>query len=277
MQTIQWFPGHMAKAVKMMRENLKFVQGVIIVLDARAPFACLNAKLDELFSGKKILYVINKSDTVKISDLQRVLTAMKKEGKNCVAVSSFDKKSLVKLKNELFNMFDDIISKNREKGIFKAVRVMVAGIPNTGKSTLINSLVGSKKAVTGDKAGVTRSGQWVKLSDLELFDTPGTMPPSFDNQKNALHLAYIGSVNDDILDMGDLALELIKELRDNYPELLKARYGLENVDKEGLELFDEICLQRGFVLKGRELDYDRCANAVIDDLRKGRIGKICFD
>ena len=154
---------------------------------------------------------------------------------------------------------------------------MVAGIPNTGKSTIINSLCGGKKAITGDKAGVTKGKQWVRLRELELLDTPGTMPPAFDNQILAKHLAYIGSMNDANIDFNDLAFELLKELQVTYPNLLKSKYGIENTEVETLELFDAICVRRGFLRRGGEFDYDRCAVAIIDDFRKGRIGKIILD
>ena len=156
------------------------------------------------------------------------------------------------------------------------MRVMVAGIPNTGKSTIINALSGGKKTQTGNKAGITRGKQWVRLKDLELLDTPGTMPPAFDDQQSALRLAYIGSMNDANIDFNDLAFELLKELSVKYPELLKARYGTEGV-QEPLDAMNAICVRRGFLLKGGDYDYERCAAAVIDDFRKGRIGKIFLD
>ena len=138
-------------------------------------------------------------------------------------------------------------------------------------------LCGGKKAITGDKAGVTKGKQWVRLRELELLDTPGTMPPAFDNQILAKHLAYIGSMNDANIDFNDLAFELLKELQVKYPNLLKNKYSIENVDIETLELFDAICVRRGFLRRGGEYDYDRCAVAIIDDFRKGRIGKIILD
>ena len=156
------------------------------------------------------------------------------------------------------------------------MRIMVAGIPNTGKSTIINALSGGKKTQTGNKAGVTRGKQWVRLRELELLDTPGTMPPAFDNQVIAKRLAYIGSMNDATVDMGDLAYELLLELWEKYPECLRERYGIENGDNT-LDMMNAVCARRGFLLKGGEYDYERAASAVIDDFRKGRIGKIFLD
>ncbi len=152
---------------------------------------------------------------------------------------------------------------------------MVAGVPNTGKSTLINLLAGSKRAETGDKAGVTRGKQWIRCEGFELLDTPGTMPPAFDNQYLATHLAYVGSVNDDILDMDDIALALLGELARKYPKRLEERYGIDGGTP--LEMLETVCKRRGFVLRGGEYDYERAERAVIDDFRKGKLGRITLD
>ena len=277
MQHLQWFPGHMTAAMRMMEDNLKSVDGVMIVLDARAPRASLNSKLDKLFNNKKILYVLNKCDLIDGSDVKRTVAEFTAEGKETVAVSAMDKRAVDLLYSRIFALLKEKLDRNKEKGIFKPIRIMVAGIPNTGKSTIINALCGGKKAVTGNKAGVTKGKQWVRLKDLELLDTPGTMPPAFDNQTLAKHLAYIGSMNDANIDFNDLAYELIGELKVKYPELLKIKYGLEETDLPTLELFEKICVRRGFLRRGGEYDYERCATAVIDDFRKGRIGKIILD
>ena len=277
MQHLQWFPGHMTAAMRMMEENVKAVDGVMIVLDARAPRASLNKKLDKLFINKKVLYVLNKTDLVEANDVKRTVAEFTKDGKETVAVSAMDKRAVDLLYNRIFALLKDKLDRNKEKGVFKPIRIMVAGIPNTGKSTIINALCGGKKAITGDKAGVTKGKQWVRLRELELLDTPGTMPPAFDNQVLAKHLAYIGSMNDANIDFGDLAYELLAELKEKYPELLKNKYGIENLQLSAIELFNAICLRRGFLRKGGEFDYDRCATAIIDDFRKGRIGKIILD
>ena len=277
MQHLQWFPGHMTAAMRMMEENLKAVDGVMVVLDARAPRASLNSKLDKLFANKKVLYVLNKTDLVNGVDVNRTIAEFSKEGKETVAISAMDKRAVDLLYTKLFSLLKEKLEKNKQKGVFKPIRFMVAGIPNTGKSTIINALCGGKKAITGDKAGVTKGKQWVRLKELELLDTPGTMPPAFDNQTLAKHLAYLGSMNDANIDFNDLAFELLKELKEKYPELLKAKYDIKDIDVETLELFDEICVRRGFLRRGGEYDYDRCSVAIIDDFRKGRIGKIILD
>ena len=277
MQHLQWFPGHMTAAVRMMEENLKAVDGVMMVLDARAPRASINNKLSKMFSGKKILYVLNKSDLISHADAMRTVKEFAKEGKTAVSVSAMDKRAVDLLYSEIFNLLKDKVEKYKSKGIFKPIRIMVTGIPNTGKSTIINALCGGKKAVTGNKAGVTKGKQWVRIKELELLDTPGTMPPAFENQTYAKHLAYIGCMNDANIDFNDLAYELIAELKEKYPELLKSKYSIEDLDVETIEIYDAICLRRGFLRRGGEFDYERLATAIIDDLRKGRIGKIIFD
>ena len=277
MQHLQWFPGHMTAAMRMMEENLKAVDGVMIVLDARAPRASLNSKLDKLFNNKKVLYVLNKTDLVEKADVVRTVSEFKAEGRETVAVSAMDKRAVDLLYERIFALLKEKIERYRLKGMFKPIRIMVAGIPNTGKSTIINALCGGKKAVTGNKAGVTKGKQWVRIRELELLDTPGTMPPAFDNQTLAKHLAYIGSMNDANIDFNDLSYELLAELKVKYPELLKAKYGIEDLDVETLELFNAICVRRGFLRRGGEFDYERCATAIIDDFRKGRIGKIILD
>ena len=162
------------------------------------------------------------------------------------------------------------------KGVTRTFRFMVAGIPNTGKSTIVNLLSGQKKAKTGDKAGVTRDVRWLRCEGFDLLDTPGTMPPSFDSQYHARHLAFIGSVNDDILDMDDVALELLGELAEKYPQYLTDRYGITDFS-EKLGMYEALCKRRGFMLRGGEYDYERGAKALMDDFRKGRVGKICLE
>lgn len=277
MQKLQWFPGHMTAAMRMMEENIKLVDGVMIVLDARAPFSSINPKFNKLFENKKILYVINKCDLIENYDAKKTISRLKDMGFTAVSVSAMDKRAVDLLYERIFSLLKEKLDKNKLKGIFKPIRIMVCGIPNTGKSTIINALCGGKKTLTGNKAGVTKGKQWVRLRELELLDTPGTMPPYFENQTFAKHLAYIGSMNDANLDFGDLAFEFIDEMKVKYPNLLKEKYGLEDLTLPTLELFNAICVRRGFLMKGGDYDYDRCAIAVIEDFRKGRIGKIILD
>ena len=267
----------MAKAMRLMEECLPMVDGVIIVLDARCPFACINRKHEKMFANKSVLYVLNKADLISRADVLRLTEMFVKEKKNVIAIDAKSKRDIASLYSKIFEVLKDKVERNKAKGYFKPVRAMVAGIPNTGKSTIINSLVGGKKAQTGDKAGVTRSNQWVKLAELELLDTPGTMPPSFEDQGMAKHLAYIGSINDEIIDKSDLCLELIAELKEKYPNELMERYKLTELKEMPIDVYEDICQKRGFLVKRGEYDYERCAKAVIEDLRSGKIGKISFE
>ena len=275
MKNIQWFPGHMTKSMRQISESAKLIDGVICVVDARAPFSCINKKLGEIFLNKPIIFALNKSDLVERVDLNRMLSKFKEQNLIACPVIATDKKSTLNCLSLLKGELKEKIERNTQKG--KPIRVSVIGIPNTGKSTFINSLCGQKKTITGDKAGVTRSTQWVKINGVELLDTPGTMPPSFESQELARKLAYIGSINDDILDKEEICLELLKELMVICPSKLNEKYKIDCEGKEGLAVYEEICKKRGFLLRGGDFDYTRCANAVIDDFRKGRIGKICLE
>ncbi|HBF86495.1 MAG TPA: ribosome biogenesis GTPase YlqF [Clostridiales bacterium] len=273
---INWFPGHMSKAMRKTAEDVKLCDGVIFVLDARAPFACINDKLTGLFANKPIIYCINKRDTIDSAAEKRIAEKFAEKKLFYVFSDAFSKKDVERIRAACEIALEDRIERDKLKGVKRTLRFMVAGIPNTGKSTLINSLCGRKSAETGDKAGVTRSNKWIKSGGIELLDTPGTMPPNMENQKYARHLAYIGAINDDIFDAEDLALSLIGELKTVAPLCLKEKYGVETSGTP-LEIFEGICIKRGFLLKGGEKDFSRGARAVIDDFRKQRLGKICFE
>ena len=274
---INWFPGHMRKAMKRTEEDVKLCDGVIYVVDARAPFACINEKLTSLFLNKPVVYCINKRDTIDEGAERRIGEKFAEKGMYFVFSDAFSKKDAEKIKSACVFALKEKIERDRLKGVKRPLRFMVAGIPNTGKSTLINSLCGRKSAETGDKAGVTRANKWVKTGDIELLDTPGTMPPNMQDQTHARHLAYIGAINDDILDAEEIALKLIEELGVVAPAAIKEKYGVETENATPLEILDGICRKRGFLLKGGEKDYERGAKAIVDDLRKQRLGKICFE
>lgn len=266
----------MTKALRMMEENVKLCDAVIYVLDARAPFACINEKLNEICKFKPILYILNKSDLIERFDLNKIMENFKREGRNVLPTVGTDLKDGKSVYSTVITLLSDKINAKKAKGITKAVRVMVCGIPNTGKSTIINSLSGKRQAQTGDKAGVTKGKQWIKLYDMELLDTPGTMPPSIENQLYARHLAYVGSINDNILDLEGLCLDFIKELTEKHSGLLNKKYGVDETGSP-LEIYEGICKARGFLIRGGEYDYERCSKALLDDFRKGRLGKICLE
>ena len=273
---LQWFPGHMTRAMRMMEEQVKLVDGIVYVLDSRAPYASINNKLLGLFGNKPVLYVLNKSDLVNYSELNLVIKDFEKNGKAVVSAVGTSDKSAKAIYDSIFKLLAPTLEKYKNKGIKRPLRVMVVGIPNTGKSTIINLICGGKKAKTGDKAGVTKDKQWVKIKDLEFLDTPGTMPPSFDNQTNAEYLAFIGSINDDILDFAELSLSLINYLVKNLPSSLTDIYKVDVENKESLQILEDIAKKRGAIKKGGEIDYERVASTLIIDLRKGKLGKILF-
>ena len=265
----------MTKAMRDMEKKRDLCDGVIYVLDARAPIATINKNLKKIFGAKPILYVLNKAD---LADGKADAFVKFLEDRGCYAVKCDS--TNISTKRILLQRLNAITEEKREralaKGLNRTFRFMVAGIPNTGKSTLVNLLSGQKRAKTGDKAGVTRDVRWLKCGAFDLLDTPGTMPPSFDNQYHARHLAYIGSINDDILDMDDVALELLGELAEKYPQYLTDRFGITDFS-EKLGMYEQVCKRRGFIFRGGEFDYERGAKAIMDDFRKGRIGRICLE
>ena len=275
MKTIQWFPGHMTKAMREMEKKRDLCDGVICVLDARAPIATVNKNLQKIFGAKPVLYVLNKADLAD-AKADGFLKLFEKKGKYCVKCNSVNVASNRLLLQKLNEITQEMRARAEAKGLNRTFRFMVAGIPNTGKSTLVNLISGQKRAKTGDKAGVTRDVRWLKCGSFDLLDTPGTMPPAFDDQYHAKHLAYIGSINDDILDMDDIALELLGELAEKYPQNLTDRYGITDFSTK-LGMYEALCKRRGFILRGNEYDYERGAKALIDDFRKGRLGKICLE
>lgn len=274
MKQIQWFPGHMAQAMRMMESHLSLVDGVLFVLDARCPAASFNAKLKKLANNKPVLYVLNKGDLAD-GRADNLLSAIKGKGAAAIKINAVN----VGSRRNIMGAIENLIAEKRDnalsKGQNKTFRFMIAGVPNTGKSTLINLLAGSRRAETGDKAGVTRQKQWIRCGSFELLDTPGTMPPAFENQKLAARLAFVGSINDDILDIDDIALALLSELCEKYPERLAERYGIKGGSP--LEMLDTVCEKRGFLLRGGDYDYERGERAVIDDFRKGKLGAITLD
>ncbi|MGD9901390.1 MAG: ribosome biogenesis GTPase YlqF [Spirochaetales bacterium] len=276
---IQWFPGHMSKALKMMENEMKVIDVVLYVLDSRAPYSCVNPSFLRVIENKPIIYVLNKSD---LSDEKLTMEWAKyfERQDNCksIMIDSTLSGSGKRISEAIRELLKDKIAKNTNRGIVMPLRAMVIGVPNSGKSTLINNLCGKGKTVTGNKPGVTRGKQWVKIDDnIELLDTPGTLWPSFDNIVVAKHLAYIGSISDNVLDLPDLAFEFIKDVQQLNYKFLEDRYGFVTSGLKTLEIFDKICETRGFIIKGGEYDYLRGAKAILDDFRKARIGHITLD
>lgn len=279
MPPIQWFPGHMTKALREMEKELKNVDLIFYCLDARAPLSCLNPKLSNLAKNKKIIYVLNKSDLVDEKSLEKFKKGLTTNNSIAVSINSVESNSTKVLYDKAKLLLKDKFEQSRLKGLNYQVKAMVLGVPNVGKSTLINNFCRKAKTTTGNKPGVTKGKQWVAVDDsFVLLDTPGTLWPSFENEKIAKNLAYIGSIKDNVLDTTDLAFWFIKDIVKINKKALENRYEIKiDQNQETLEIFDEICKKRKCLLKQGELDYDRCAILILDDFRKGRLGKIVLD
>ena len=279
MATINWFPGHMTKALREMEKEIKNVDLIFYCLDARAPMSCLNPKLTELAKNKKIIYVLTKADMVNEQALQKFKNKLTTANSIAVNINSTQSNATKILYDKAKALLLDKFEQNKNKGLNYVIKAMVVGVPNVGKSTLINNFCKKAKTITGNKPGVTKGKQWVTVDDsLVLLDTPGTLWPSFANEKTARNLAYIGSIKDNVLDITDLAFCFIKDIISVNKTLLENRYDIKiNANSETLEVYDDICKARKCLLKQNELDYDRCAILIIDDFRKGRLGKIILD
>lgn len=276
--TIQWFPGHMTKALRMMEENVKIVDAVGYVLDARAPASCFNPSFNKIVGNKPCLFVLNKCDLADPVKLDKWCDYFKANGIPFVKATATASSEAGKIANGFAEITADLRAKYKAKGVFKPVRCLIIGVPNCGKSTLINCLSGRRAVITGDKPGVTKGKQWVRLgSGLELLDTPGTLWPKFEEERIAAHLCFVGSIKDDIVDLYVVSNMLLSELMALYPQNLTERYKIDFVGKSALQVFEQIAIKRGFLLRGGEIDCERCAKALLDDFRKGKIGKITLD
>ena len=282
---IQWYPGHMTKAKRAMKEDIKLIDLIIELVDARVPLASRNPDIDELDKGKARLILLNKSDLASEKQNEAWTAWFKKKGFFVVKVNARSGAGLKQINGVVQEACKEKIERDRRRGILnRPVRAMVVGIPNVGKSTFINSFAGKACTKTGNKPGVTKGNQWIRLNKtLELLDTPGILWPRFEDQRVGLLLAFIGSINDEILNKDELAMELIRFLETYYPQILPQRY-LPDEDKEvssgsrtELEWLSQIAKVRGCLLKGGEPDYGKAAALVIDDFRSGRLGRITLE
>lgn len=307
---INWFPGHMNKALRDISEQLKKVDVVTYVLDARIPLSSFNPSLDKLTENKPVLYVLNKIDMADERRIKEVLPKFSGKNRDFVLYNSTVSGKSDVILNKIKNLSRAKIEKYRAKGVKATIRTMVVGIPNCGKSTLVNNLCKKAKTITGDRAGVTKRGQWVSVGNcIEVYDTPGTLYPNIENQEVAKKLAYVGSVRDEILDFVELGAEFVGIVTKLYPNVLEKRYGikistekttakndfifdavtskafennlqLEEVDKfqkPNIQILSDIAKARNLVSSGGELDLDRTGRTLIEDFRKGRLGKLTLD
>ena len=277
---LQWYPGHMAKTRRLISENLKLIDVIVEMIDARVPFSGRNPDFDDLLGSKPRIVIMNKSDLADDSRSAMWQEYYTKQGCKCIYVNSLAGKGTDKIITEAKAAIADKIEKDESRGLNRSIKLMIVGIPNVGKSSLINRLSGKAGAKTGDRPGVTKGKQWIRLkSGVELLDTPGILWPKFENQKIGMKLAFIGSIKDEIIDTEELCMHLLGYLKMNYTENLAARYKLtEDITQiEDFELLELIGKKRGFVISGGEIDTFRAANIILDEFRSGKIGKITLE
>ena len=278
MPAINWYPGHMTKTRRMLQENLKMIDVVVEILDARAPLASRNPDFDDLFAGKARVVLLNKSDLADSNMTKRWIAYYNKRGIEAAGISATGgsaKKVAVSLIEQAAKPKVDAL---KQKGINKVIRAMIVGIPNVGKSTLINRIAGQNRAEVGDKPGVTRGKQWVKITPyLELMDTPGMLWPKLEDQELAKHLAYLGSIKDEVMDSEELALDMLALLQSISPAQVTERYSKLTAETPKQDLLKAVCLSRGFLLRGGELDTERASHVVLDEFRAGKVARVTLE
>ena len=263
-----------------MEENIKKVDMAVYILDARAPMSCINPEINNIVKNKPILYVLSKADLASPAKTKKFMDDFKAKGHHIISLNLNSSSAKGELVAKITEILQAKIQKYENKAINGLFKIMIIGVPNTGKSTLINNMAPVKKATTGDKAGVTRHTQWVRVSDsLALLDTPGTLYPSMKDEEVKLKLAFLGSIKDDVLDTTELGFELIRYLRVHNLKELESRFtGVDFSEaREDIEIYDDIGAARGCKLKGGDIDYDRLGKAMLVDFRSGRMGRITLD
>ena len=275
---VQWYPGHMTKAKRQMQEDLKLIDLIIELVDARVPLSSRNPDIDKLGQNKSRLILLNKADLADDRQNEAWKEYFQKQGIYVVKVDSRNGAGMKTIQNVIQEACREKIERDRKRGIKnRPIRAMVAGIPNVGKSTFINTFAGKACAKTGNRPGVTKGKQWIRLNkNVELLDTPGILWPKFEDQQAGMRLAFVGSIKDDILNMEELALELINYLRENYPGMLNGRYGISE-EGSAVEVLGELARARGCLKRGEELDYTKASGVLFDDFRSGKIGRITLE
>jgi len=273
---IQWYPGHMAKSKRLLGDKLKLINIAVIVVDARAPYSTFNPDLKQMLQGRQCMVVVNKSDLAEEEKTKAWVDYYKQAFGSAMAFSATqDKKGA--LMSAVNAAAAPVLAKYKQKGMRKTIRVLVAGIPNVGKSAIINRITGRKGAAVGDKPGVTRGLQWVRLSDkLELMDSPGLLWPKIESEEAAVKIALAGCIKQEIMDLGDLALRLIERLREIAPEAIPTRYGVEMAG-DAIAILENICKKRGFIVRQGEIDLERGAKTLLDEFKGGRLGRITLE
>ena len=279
-QKVQWFPGHMAKTRRQIKEMLPLVDGVVELLDARVPYSSANPELDTLVRGKPRIVLLNKCDVADPAATKRWIAAFEAQGKTALAVDCRSGKGLSAFLPTVQQVLKKTIEKNTQRGMAgKPLRLMVVGIPNTGKSSFINRMAGKNRAKVADKAGVTRQNQWFAVGGgIELLDTPGILWPKFDDPEVGKRLAFTGAVKDDVLDIEELACYLMDYLAAHYADTLTERYKIEvEPGDTGYELLEKAGRKRGFLMRGAQVDTERMARILLDEFRAGKLGRFTLE
>ncbi|MBQ8451399.1 MAG: ribosome biogenesis GTPase YlqF [Clostridia bacterium] len=279
---LKWFPGHMKKALDDIEENrIKLADIILYVLDSRAPFSCENPKINKIVHNKPIIFLFNKADLADPKRTAEIQKLFESQGKQTLIVSANNASFKNSVKNAMRKALAEKIERNKNKKLNATYKVLVLGVPNTGKSTLINMLSGSKKVITGNIAGVTKANQWIKIDgEFMLLDTPGVLWPKFDVENDeglGINLAYIGSLSDKEFDFETLGFNLMKKINELYSENLKEKFDVDFKFDEFIELYDRFCIKRGFIMRKNEIDYTRAGKTFIDDFRAGKFGRITLE
>ena len=279
-QTVQWFPGHMAKTRRIIKESLNLVDGVVELVDARIPYSSSNPELDRIIKNKPRIVLLNKCDIADSNATNMWINYYKAKNVFAIPVDCRTGKGLNQFIPTVKKALAKTIERNENKGMSgKALRLMVVGIPNTGKSSFINRMAGNSKAKVADKAGVTRQQQWFAVGNgIELLDTPGVLWPKFDDPEVGDKLAFTGAVKDEVTDLETLSCRLLETLSKTRPQAITERYKIDNIDGlQGWEILELIGKKRGFLIKGGEINYDRTAVMLCDEFRGGKLGKITLE
>lgn len=276
---INWYPGHMAKTKRLITEHLKLVDAVIEILDARIPFSSKNPDVDFLCRNKKRIVVLNKQDIADEGITKKWVNYYEKSGTAVICANCENGEGLKKIPAVLKELLKEKLENDRQKGVKKPIRVMVVGIPNSGKSSFINRMAKKQKLKTEDRPGVTVNKQWVKISEeIELLDTPGILWPKFDDESVALNLAFTGAIKEQVLDIETVCVHFLEYMQVNHKEALEERYKIEiEAFDDRIAVYDKICFKRGYIFKKDDPDYTRCAHAVLDDFRRGKLGRISLE
>ena len=285
MPDLHWYPGHMTKAVRQMKEDIKLIDIVIELVDARIPISSRNPDIDSLAAGKSRVIILNKADMADDRETENWVKHFTDEGMIAVKLNSRSGSGMKQVKDAIAKAAEAKMARDRARGILnRPVRAIVGGIPNVGKSTFINSFAGRAVTKTGNKPGVTKGKQWIRLNkQVELLDTPGILWPKFEDRKTAEHLAFIGSIKDEVIEKTELVLNLITELEDNYEGLVASYYGFDNCEKTenkidfAVKTLETVAEKRALLKKGGETDTDKASKLILDDFKNGRLGKITLE